>query len=482
MKLARKLSVALFLGVLAVVTAFAYVRFQREIELFDNDMRRDHRLIGATLRPALLDTWRSDGEARAIELVRHTDADKEGVRIRWVWVQGGTAAASSALAPDVLGRLSAEEVVQVEGAFDALGEGKYLVSYISLSRGNGAVAAVEIAESLAQKSAYLRATVLNTVMASTAIALVCGAVAMGIGRWFVGAPVVALIEKSRRVGAGDLGGPIQLAQNDELAELAAELNAMCDQLSLARERLESETARRVATVEQLRHADRLTTVGQLASAIAHEIGTPLNVVAGHAKLIVRGRVAGDAVAESAGVIVEQCDKMTRIVRQVLDYGRRRDPKKSDVKLTDLVESTVDMLRPLAKKNGVSLELAHEGPEDAVIRVDAGQMQQALTNLIVNAMQASREGQVVRIGTESDASERPTHRIFVEDRGSGMTPATLERVFEPFFTTKEAGQGTGLGLSIALEIVREHGGSIRVDSVLGSGTRFDLVLPAHEASV
>src|SRR5204863_590761 len=125
-------------------------------------------------------------------------------------------------------------------------------------------------------------------------------------------------QKARRVGTGDLSGPLHLRQRDELGELANEINLMC-------ERLAEERGAREQATEQLRHADRLTTVGKLASGLAHELGTPLNVVRGRAKLIVDHEVEGKEVTDSARIVVEQAERMTALIRQLLDFARPRAP-------------------------------------------------------------------------------------------------------------------------------------------------------------
>jgi len=264
---------------------------------------------------------------------------------------------------------------------------------------------------------------------------------------------------------------LSLSGTDELGDLANEFNVMCDRLA--------------AALEQVRHADRLATIGTLTSTIAHEIGTPLNVVSGHARLIARGRISGSDAMDSAKVMHEQCDRIAKIVRQVLEYGRRREPKRSALDILGVVRSTVALLQPLATKCGVTLELSVSPSASTHTAADAAQVQQALTNLIMNAIQASTEGQTVRVaaetksdGASADETRGSHHVISVEDSGSGISEEVRQRMFEPFFTTKEAGQGTGLGLSIARDIVVEHGGFIDVSSELGSGSRFVVHLPVR----
>ncbi len=483
MKLARKLSLALFLGVVAVLAGYGWLTFQRAVSLYDADVRGDHRRMGGLVRTALAETFKREGEERLLEIVRLTDMERERVEVRFIWLDAPQGSERGPFVPAAeLTPLRKRELVQLERDVPALGKGSFLLSYIPVLNVDGRVGALELGESLAPKAAYRRDTVIGTLIASLAIALVCGIVAMGIGRWFVGRPVNELIGKARRVGAGDLSTPLDLPRTDELGLLAREFDAMCDQLAVARERVQSETAAKIRALEQVRHADRLSMIGKLTSVIAHEIGTPLNVVLGHSRLLARKHADLPTVAESTSVINEQCARMTSIVRQVLDYGRRGEPRKTKAELSDLVRSTIDLVRPLAEKHGVTLEIP-DPPPGTTADLDATRIQQALTNLIVNAVQASPSGQPVRIllesgspGAEGDAAY---HRISVQDSGPGISPDVLGQMFEPFFTTKDVGQGTGLGLPIARDIVEEHGGRLEVSSELGSGSRFDVLLPAVE---
>ena len=156
------------------------------------------------------------------------------------------------------------------------------------------------------------------------------------------------MRKRAASGTGDLSGPLDISSHDELAELAAALNVMCDQLAAAREQVHTETEARIAALEQLRHAERLTTVGRLAAGMAHELGTPMNVASVRAELIIEEAPSEDAVA-SARIIKNQVDKMAGIIRQLLDFARRRTPRKKRTELSLLTQVTTQLLDALARK-------------------------------------------------------------------------------------------------------------------------------------
>ncbi|MEZ4299862.1 MAG: histidine kinase dimerization/phospho-acceptor domain-containing protein [Polyangiaceae bacterium] len=202
-------------------------------------------------------------------------------------------------------------------------------------------------------------------------------------------PLQALVTQARRIGEGDLSGRLAIAQEDEMGELGREMNAMCERLAGAQARVLAETSQRIAALTQLRHADRLTTVGKLASGVAHELGTPLNVVGGRAKLILQEPGQAEAVAHSARIISEQAERMTRIIRQMLDFARRRGPQKETVDLAELSARTAAMLEPMGRKHGASIVVEPGG--EAKTEADPAALEQVLTNLIVNAIQAMPEG-------------------------------------------------------------------------------------------
>ena len=319
----------------------------------------------------------------------------------------------------------------------------------------------------------------------------CGGLAWFAGSRLVGRPVGWLMEQARRIGAGDFSARLELRGADELSELARDMNAMAAKLADSRRDLEAQNAARLEAIGQLRHADRLKTVGTLASGVAHELGTPLNVVSGRAQMIVAGEVSGpEETVEAARIIHAQADRMARIVRQLLDFARLRKPEKRPSDLVQLARDAVAMLAPLARARKVRLALAPPASESIVAVVDQAQLGQALTNLVINAVQATREGGVVELAVALDRSKPPGAQpatagscacISVRDEGPGIPEEQIQQLFDPFFTTKEVGMGTGLGLSVAHGIVTEHGGWIEVRSELGVGSSFRIWLPEEAAS-
>jgi two-component system NtrC family sensor kinase len=318
----------------------------------------------------------------------------------------------------------------------------------------------------------VRRVITRLVITTAALIAVSTAIIFALGHWLLGSPLRLLVAKVRRIGEGDLKHPLVLRHRDEMGLLAHELNAMCDQLAEARSRLVEEADARVRALDQLRHAERLSTLGRLAAGVAHELGTPLNVVSAQAKMIVTGESSGDEIREDAQVIIDQSDRMTHIIRQLLDFTRQRRSDRREEDVRAVVGAALDVLAPLAARSGVTCILEPGPPVFA--SVDPVQIQQVATNLIVNGMQAQPGGGEVRVRVASENDEAVCIRV--EDHGEGMAPEILERVFEPFFTTKDVGHGSGLGLSVAHGIVEEHGGRIDARSKPGRGSVFSVYLP------
>jgi signal transduction histidine kinase len=483
MRLARKLTVALTLGILAVMSAYAWLQIRSEVVLFEADLPK-HRKYGSGFAAAIRAVWEKEGLARARQLVVEADRGNPSITIRWTWVDarpGDPERPKLDLAN--LALLAAGESVSITQP-DAEGM-MHRYTYVPVTVPGDAPAAIEVSESLRNELTFIQTNRRAMLLATLGIAAVCGLIAMGLGWWFVGRPMALLRDKTRRVGAGDFSGRLALRQRDEIGELADEINAMCDRIVEAHERLAQESDARVAAIEQLRHTDRLATVGQLASGVAHELGTPLNVVSARAKMIVANEGATEPIVQHARIIVEQGERMTDIIRQLLDFSRRRGLKPGLVDLRTIVTRAVDMVSSVAEASHVQIVTQLPGAP-VLARADQGQLEQALTNFVLNGIQAMPQGGTLRVAASTRRVRPPADpggpeaeylSLIVTDEGEGISRENLLRIFEPFFTTKGVGQGTGLGLSVAYGIVSEHGGWIDVESQVGSGSRFTIHLPS-----
>jgi signal transduction histidine kinase len=229
---------------------------------------------------------------------------------------------------------------------------------------------------------------------------------------------------------------------------------------------------------QLLRAEKLATVGVIASGIAHEVGTPLGVVRGRAELLARRFGPEQPESKSTAVILEEIDRISRIIRELLDFARVAQAEVAPVAIEAVASTVAELLAFEARKRKVSIgvEVASGlGP----LAANADQLKQVLVNLVLNGMDACGPGGRVLI--KAQPGEREGMAILeVADDGAGIPEDLRHRVFDPFFTTKKRGKGTGLGLTVVSQIVRNHGGEIDLESAVGRGTRVTMTWPLGAA--
>jgi signal transduction histidine kinase len=279
---------------------------------------------------------------------------------------------------------------------------------------------------------------------------------------------------------GQTRGSIQVGYVEECPELdegpflSEERNlidTIARDISLIVEQKQDE-AEKSRLQEQLRHADRLATIGQLAAGVAHELNEPLASILGFAQLSAKEVDLPDQTSQDLQRIVSASLHAREVIRKLLVFARETAPVQLEVDLSEVIEDGLYFLESRCRKAGINLvrKLSSSLPP---ITADRSQMLQVLTNLVVNAIQAMPDGGGLTIVTQPGTRHV---ELRVEDNGVGMTDDVAKRIFNPFFTTKAVDQGTGLGLSVVHGIVTAHGGTISVKSRVGQGTVFTILLP------
>jgi signal transduction histidine kinase len=467
MKLARKIvlvMLATFLGVFAVLGYFDASRVVRESH---TRVAHDLATTGHALSPALAEVSAVEGGVRARQLLDRADADLEAIQVRWRSLEELGSSQRAAL-------LRGEDVTVDDESTNSI------TVFVPVHSLNGAL---ELSQVLTPRRKALTG-VLTMRFAVSGIAVLVAAIlsiiaALGI----IGAPMRMITNHARRIGSGDLSQRLALSRHDEIGTLAAEMNVMCDQLTAAQARFRAETDAKLKAEEQVRHADRMSVVGTLAAGMAHELGTPLSVIAGRTQMIATSKDVSPQVVKYAEVVAGQVERMTKIMRGLLDFARSTPTKKSTTDLRDLTRRILDLLGPLAMKHNVTLQVTPDA-EAASVQVDSAQVEQAVANLVVNGIQAMThpgtiDADVRRVHVAAPGAREATDFVCVSvrDSGSGIGEDKLSHIFEPFFTTKDVGEGTGLGLSVTYGIVHEHGGFVDVRSTLNVGTCVSLYFPA-----
>ncbi len=486
MKLTLKIIVLFLVVACGLVGVSGYLSVQREVAFFEVEMTARHGRLVTAVEPMLRDAWRSAGRGGMLQFVARIEGDEQQVRIRWVWLDDTADDATRPAAPPqelagiLAGQPASVSVREVDGA-------GLFCSYFPVALGDGRLGALEMSESLARRDQYTHDTITRTIFLMGALTAAAVLLVAVVGLRLIAQPLQALIQKTQQVASGELRTPVTVRGSDELAQLATALNQMCENLDTSQQAVQRESAQRIDAMEQLRHGDRLKTVGRLASGVAHELGTPLNVVSGRAGLIASGNLGSEDVIKSAKAIQAEATRMTGIVQQLLNFARRSTPKQTLCDLNSVIDLTVSLLEPIIRKKHAQVSVTERLPEGITVNIDSAQMQQVFSNLLMNALLSRDSGAMVRIAAQRCIARSPELsgsqpircvRITVADNGEGISDDDLPHVFEPFFTTREVGQGTGLGLSISHGIVSEHGGWMTVESIPGEGTTFAVFLPVE----
>ncbi|OGC92427.1 MAG: hypothetical protein A2W25_17095 [candidate division Zixibacteria bacterium RBG_16_53_22] len=250
------------------------------------------------------------------------------------------------------------------------------------------------------------------------------------------------------------------------------IDTVASHIALIIERKQAEEERQKLQ-DQLRHADRLATIGQLAAGVAHELNEPLGSILGFAQLANKNPGVPKESSGDIQRIVNAALHAREVVKKLMLFSRQMPTRKEHVDLNKIVKEGLYFLESRASKSNIEItrSLASGVP---LIFADQSQLYQVLVNLTVNAVQAMPDGGKLTLKTEACGGR--VHLI-VEDTGIGMSQEVLGKLFIPFFTTKDVNEGTGLGLSVVHGIVTSHGGTISVESEVGHGTRFTISLPS-----
>jgi len=300
-------------------------------------------------------------------------------------------------------------------------------------------------------------------------------------------PISKLMEGIGHLAKGDLNYQIHLKGRDELSQLALAFNQMAVDLKKAQEQIIREAETKLELERGLRQSEKLATVGQLASELAHEIGTPLSIIYGRAEWIKKRLEDREGVQKNLDIIAQQSERITKIIQQVLGLVRKKKPEQTTLNVRTILETTLDLLDHQIQKQRVKVvkDLKKTLPH---VTGDPDQLQQVFLNLILNAIQSMADGGTLRLSASSkriskeglEDNQRQYMEICVEDTGVGMEREVIRNIFKPFFTTKDT--GTGLGLMVTQGIIEDHEGWINVESEVGKGSAFKIYLPCLEGEV
>jgi signal transduction histidine kinase len=369
-------------------------------------------------------------------------------------------------------------------------QGDRVLAAVPVTHEGRAVAAVVVTASLAPVRALGAEQRRLTPWFGLGAFLAITGLLVAMGRWAIDRPIQRILATLQRTREGDLDARVRLQRRDELGRVAGALDDMLDHMrqldASNRERIDEATRelrktnddlvrsyqRMFALREALARAEQTAAAGQTAANLAHQVGTPLNLVSGYVQMMLEEPGTDARQVERLRTIQEQIKKVTGYIRATLDHVRMPAAQKEPVYPGAMLRRIADVSRP--RLNAAGIELVLDAPEELPwLTGDPVRLELALLNLIKNSLDAMPEGG--RIEIRAIAWDGIT-RIDVADTGPGIPAELLPRIFEPWVTTKPPGQGTGLGLSFTREVVQAHGGTIDVHSVAGKGATFTIVLP------
>jgi len=492
-RLGTRLLLILTLAILAITVAYDFLRLQREHRTVFARLEREVSLVARAVEGPLWFWMRTGNREQLESLLRDIREAKGAICVAIYDLNRRLTLASSADqgngdtpggCPEAL-----DAEVATESILDRVSPLGTFRIVAPLTREGARVATLAVAlPSTAITDPIRRQRIV--LIAERALVLAT----IGITLWLaisalVSRPIRELVRGVEEIGRGNLGARIAVKTQTEIASLAQAFNRMAESLQESQRRYQAEENRRITLERQLRHADKLAAIGKLTSELAHEVGSPLNVIAGRARILRREFPDGDARGENLDIIRRQVDRISGFIKRLLKLARPSQIQKERIDLAPLIGEVATFLAPELQRRQARLALLFPPALPAVMAERDGLLQ-VLLNLVMNAMAAIAPGgriEVAAVPAEAPAAESPRAapeaesnpsgvEVRVTDDGHGIAPEILPRVFEPFFSTKPE-EGTGLGLSICQDIVRDHGGRITAESQPGQGATFRIWLPA-----
>ena len=490
MHIATKLTLAL--TTIGLITFIGYGLYDLSIERQDlvRGINQQTQLFGKSLQIAIENALRDKQIEDIEELLKGLEQIEPDLKIR-VYDQQGKAfpdAIGSFFKSDFQDRLQAAlKNGKNEQFFFPLEDPEYITLILTLQNEQGEkLGILAVVRSLNEMRRDLDTTRRNLLISAVAFVLIAAPLCTIICLIYIGWPLKRLIGGMTRIKEGNFS-PLPLKnQQDEIGVLLAAFNVMATELDNTRRQLNEEAQSRRHVQAALQEADKLITIGQLSAGLAHEIGSPLQVLKGRAEHLLLCAGQPEEVIRHAGILVSQTERITRIVQQLLEFTRRRPPHFTHCDLRVPVNAVLNLLEyeALRKQVELSFETVNELP---LIFADSDGIQQIVLNLITNALSATDSGghivvtvapvPGVRVSAQSLAAAEAV-QMTVRDDGCGMSPEVLEHVFEPFFTTRHEQGGVGLGLAVARSIVIAHNGTIKAESSPGQGSAVTIIFPVE----
>lgn len=468
-----------------IIGAFSYQNLNLQEKEIQEDEKERVSLITEIIRNSLI-TIMLEGRGREFQKFLET-VITEDVEKAWIFTPDGTIISSSLpsqintpVPPEHMARFKTQKVPEV---FSHEREGKTVYSMIApiynerpCQRCHGTkgevIGILDIEVSMAKTIQRINDSRKRMALFSIITLIVISISLSILTTYLVNRPIISIIDTMKKAEAGDLAVKFLARRKDEIGKLASSLNSMLFELDKARREIEK------CHFEDIRNIEKLATIGEMASAIAHEIKNPLAGISGAIQVLAEDFSATDPRKEVITEVLNEIDRLDRSVKELLVFARPPDLHPVLTSLQPIIERAIRLVDLQAQRQGVITKLI-PGDDIGEINVDPEQMQQVFLNLMLNALQSMPAGGTLTIATYF-TSNRDEAEVAFSDTGQGIEEYALKNIFKPFFTTRHA--GTGLGLAISRNIVEKHNGKIVVESRIGIGSTFHVILKTNKGEI
>jgi two-component system NtrC family sensor kinase len=489
LRLGTKLTLYLSLIIILVLSGYSYLDILSRREILIRKMKAEVRSTGRTLKVSL-DAISLPGGMEYIQGLIDAVSEYERILGVIVYYQGGSLIFRSHSLEEgiepyldlIKGSIREDRPQEEFGAYKKVPIFSYAFPLKDRrGKNGGGVSILQRTSYMEEEIGKAKWNIFVTIFILIGVTIVL--VILGTRKWIT-QPMFSLTDGIKNMAKGNLDIRVNLKSGGELSELAQAFNQMAVDLKKAQELIIQEADAKLELERSLRQSEKLATVGQLASGLAHEIGTPLNIIYGRAEMIKKRLKGEEGIQKNLEIIVHQTERITKIIQQLLGFARKKKPEQTALNISTILETAVDLLNHQIQKQGV--EVVKDLRENlSPVVGDPDQLQQVFLNLILNAIQSMPEGgrlclsvsskKISKQGLECDL--RQYVEVCVEDTGVGMEKEVIQNLFNPFFTTKDT--GTGLGLMVTQGIVQDHEGWIDVGSEVGKGSIFKVYLPSWQ---
>jgi signal transduction histidine kinase len=485
LSLGNKLTGYLLIGALVVMGIDVYLSLKRTSDTLLTDLRSEVATISRTLQLTLDTAGGENPEQYFDRLTAGIGGFENVLGVVFYNRDGQVVSLSPSLKEHELPQVDVRRVIETRTPIEGLlseeeTQRYYRVGPIANPEGVG-IAAFLILEDLPLFTNEFHNRAWQMFATRLTLLLVLAVIVSFVIRRNITQPFAQFAQHIEAIGQGRFDLRLASSRRDEIGRLAQAFDRMSARVEAAQQKLIIESEEKLRLERALRHSGKLAALGQLASRLAHEIGTPLNVIQGRAEQLLQQEGLAEKERNFTKVIIAQIERISGFLRQLLTLARRPEPHLRSISLNTILRRVCEVIGDRGASPDVVLVLDLSKEEPTVLG-DPEQLEQVFLNLSVNAVQAVEPTGTVILSTStvSDDATVGTDRVeaVVEDTGPGIHPDDLPRLFEPFFTTKGPG-GNGLGLAISREIILSHQGEIRVESEPGRGARFIVSLPQAE---